>query len=425
MAKLTKLILLLTCLSGNSLFCQAQQPTDPVLFAYGEAALFDGKYGKVRELQAALLPVLAKCRITNVNIATDGRFGANTAEAIRRVSACPALKAKLADGSAAFAGAVTVGIWRALLPRVPPPTIEQRAQTLVLTYEATDYDNLEWNFCQSRPRWSPDDPTKPCYTNDPRSYITWGPRGATAGHGREVQWILWRLEQRNPRLLPKAFGAEVATVRQLLALDDDSARRLLCTVFADTPRRTAWTAAFASLGREPLVRDLYDAHYLSQASDGAKMTRLYRLWEILGLQPTAVDYAFFLDRATHSSPPAAADGAVRIAAWLKANAAPVTSAQVRRAFAASFPTANQTQDRLGRDVAFFIDSFGTAGLSEAELAAWQKRGKVKASDVGLTDYVPAPALVKTVEANGPAFTATLNPAPICPPPVLLPQKPPR
>ena len=425
MAKLTKLVLLLTCLCGNSLFSRAQQATDPVLFAYGEAALFDGKYGKVRELQAALAPVLAKCRIAGVNIVPDGRFGANTAEAIRRVSACQVLKVKLPDGSAAFAGAVTVGLWRAILPRVPPPTVEQRAQILVLTYEATDYDNLEWNFCQSRPIWSPDDPTKPCYTNDPRSYITWGPRGATAGHGREAQWILWRLERRNPRLLPKAFGAEVATVRQLLAIDDDSARRLLCSVFADTPRRTAWAAAFASLGREPLVRRLYDAHYLSQASDGAKMTRLYKLWELLKLRPTAVDYGFFLDRATHSSPPPAGDGAIRIAAWLKANAAPVTSAQVRRAFAASFPTANQTQDRLGRDVAFFIDNFGEAGLNEAELAAWQKRGKVKASDVGLFDYLPAPALVNIVETTRPAFTETLNPAPLCPPSVLLPQKPPR
>ncbi len=418
---LLKTLLLLVCAG----LAQAQTSPDPVLYAQNEASLFDGKYGKVAQLQAALKTALAQCRAPDANVIADGRFSPATAQAIRAVSLCPALRSKLPEGSAAFDGAITVSLWRALLPRVPLPDVAQRAQTLVLTYEATDYDDLEWNFCQSRPRWTPDDPTKPCYTNDPRSYITWGPRGATAGHGREVQWILWRVQRRDRRALTRAFGTEAAAVRQLLTLNDDSARRLLCSVFADTLRRDAWTAGFANLGKVPLAREMYDLHYLSPASDGAKMAQLYRVWELLGLSPTAVDYGFFLDRATHSTPPAPEIAATRIREWLAAKSLPVAPAFARQAFAATFPTPNQAQDRLGRDVAFFLDNLGADQLSEAERTAWQRRGRLRASDAGLFDFQPAPLLTATAAASGPAATNELNPAPACPPSVLQPQRPPR
>jgi hypothetical protein len=420
---LLKTLLLLACVT----FAQAQAPVDPVLYAYGEAALFDGKYGKVAELQTALRRELRRCRATvPPNFAADGRFGPATAQAIRQVVACPAVSSRIPSDSAARNGAVTARLWRALLPRSPAPDVAQRAQTLVLTYEATDYDNLEWNFCQSRPRWTPEDPAKPCYTNDPRSYITWGPRGATAGHGREVQWVLWRVEQRNRNILPQAFGPEAADARRLLTLTDDSARRLLCSVFADNTRRAAWTEAFAKLGKVSLVRQMYDLHYLSQASDGAKMAKLYRVWELLGLAPTAVDDALFLDRATHSSirdtPETYAN---RIQSWLTERSLPVAPAHARRAFSDAFPTSNQRQDRLGRDVAFFLDNFGPDQLTDAERAAWQQRGRLRASDAGLFDYLPAPVLATTGAVAGPSATQELNPAPECPQSVLNPQKPPR
>jgi hypothetical protein len=404
----------------------AAAQSDPTLYSLRQTPLFDGRYGKLAEVQQAVNLALARCR--KPPVAADGRFGPRTAQAVRDLTTCAAVGPRLPAGSQAFQGAITKSLWLLLLPRAPLPTVEQRAQTLVLTYENTDYTDLEWNFCQSRgpdgTRWSPDDPTKPCYTNDPRSYITWGPRGATAGHGREVQWILWRVERQNRAVVSRAFGPEAAAARQLLTLDDDSAKRFLCSVFADTARRAAWTAAFAELGKSALVRRLYDRHYLSRASDGAKMERLYQLYERLGVAPTEIDYAFFLDRATHSTPPTPdAANADKIRQWLTMNNLSLTPPNARRAFAAVFPTRNQTQDRLGRDVAFFIDAFTETGLTTDELAAWRRRGQLSAANVGLADERAAPPLNIANDTAAPVFNTTLSSP--CPAPVLNPNRPPR
>lgn len=96
---------------------------------------------------------------------------------------------------------------------------------------------------------------------------------------------------------------------------------------------------------------------------------------------------------------------------------------VRRAFAAKFPTTNQTKDRLGRDVAFFIDAVSEAGLTQEERQAWTQRGQLSAANVGLSDERDAPALTPGSDINGPNFSGSLEPTPACPQSVLNPRKP--
>lgn len=411
-------IAVLICCPTVCAFAQS----DPVLYSLRSKLLFDGKFAQLAKVQTAISGALVRCG--KPAIVADGVFGTGTQRAVTLLVACPEIAPHIPSGSAAHQGALTRSVWKVVLPNAAMPTVEERAQTIVLTYEATDYDRLEWNFCQSRPLWSANNPSMPCFTNDPRSYITWGPRGATAGHGKEVQWIVWRVDRQDPSIVNKAFLGEAATLRQLIKLNDSSAQRLLCSVFANEPRRASWTHAFEELGKIALVRSMYDRHYLSLVSDGAKMARLYRLYEKLAVNPTEVDYAFFLDRATHSSPPSDIDAAAKkINDWLKEKGATRIPSNLRRAFSATFPTANQTQDRLGRDVAFFIDAIGEQGLTAEEREAWRKRGQLSAANVGLSDERKAPTLNPPTDSNGPKFDETLEPPAPCPASVLSPRRP--
>jgi len=405
---------------GATTFAHAQ--SDPVLYSLLKKPLFDGKFGKLAEVQAAISAALVRCG--KAPIAVDGFFGNGTFEAVKTLVACPEVRPHIPPGSPAQHGAITQSVWKAVLPKSTMPSVEQRAQTLVLTYEATDYDRLEWNFCQNKPFWSPQNPTMPCFTNDPKSYITWGPRGATAGHGKEVQWVIWRVDQQDASIVDKVFATEASVLRKLISLNDSSARLLLCSIYADESSRGSWTRAFEELGKSALVRSMYDLHYLSRASDGAKMATFYRLYDKLAVKPTEVDYAFFLDRATHSSPPSDLDNAVReIQGWLKEKSVTRTPSNVRRAVAAKFPTANQRQDRLGRDVAFFIDAVSESALTQEERQAWTKRGQLSAANVGLSDERAAPVLNPVTDAKGPGFGESLDPAPACPQSVLNPRAP--
>ena len=401
----------------------AHAQSDQVLYSLRKTTLFDGKFGKLAEAQAAIGAALVRCGKPSITV--DGKFGNGTVQAVKALVACSEIQPHIPPNSAARQGAITLSLWKALLPNSPLPSVEERSQTLVLTYEATDYDRLEWNFCQNKPLWSPQNPSMPCFTNDPKSYITWGPRGATAGHGREVQWIVWRVDQRDASVVNTAFGPDASTVRQLISLNDSSARILLCSIYADEQRRNSWTRAFEKFGKSALVRSMYDLHYLSRASDGAKMATFYKLYDKLGIRPTEVDYAFFLDRATHSSAPSDLDSAARkIEAWLEEKHVSRTPSNVRRAIAAKFPTASQTKDRLGRDVAFFIDAVSEPKLTPEERQAWINRGQLSTANVGLSDETEAPALNPGQPTTGPSFSGSLEPTPNCPASVLNPRTPP-
>jgi hypothetical protein len=409
--------LVLLVLSGEAAAAQ-----DPILFRRGDKTIFDGRFGALFRAQASIDSALVACGSTPIG--SDGRFGNATRDGVRRLVACPGFAERIAEDSAAREGAITQSLWEALPGAGPPPGVAERAMSLVLTYEATDYGDLEWNFCQNG-AWSPGPPEKPCRTNDPGSFITWGPRGATAGGGREVQWVLWRIERSHPALIDAAFGAEAPAVRSLLSADKASTRSALCAIYLDPARRAAWTRAFAELGGNPSVRTAYDAHYDSDRSDGSKMARFAATYAELGLAPTEVDYAFFLDRATHSSglrvDAAAAAAAIR--SWLAQRGWTLAPANVRRAISGRYPTRNQTADRLGRDVAFFVDAVGVDNLTATERSAWRKRGPLRASDVGLSDARPGPPIAPTDAGAGPGSGSALTPLPACPASVLDPLPP--
>ncbi|WP_217591169.1 hypothetical protein [Burkholderia sp. GbtcB21] len=418
----TTAVLAAACGGGYVVAAHAQE--DVTLYAVHDRAIFDGKFGKVARAQAALDGVAHGCG--SPGLKADGVFGAGSAGVVKVVAACPPLEKKLPDGSPAFKGELTLELWKQLLPDVPPPSADERAQSLVLTYEATDYDHLEWNFCQSKPLWSSAHPEKTCFSNDRSSFVTWGPRGATAGGGREVQWIVARVDASAPALVDQAFGSEASALRKLVHLNGESARRFLCSVFADDQRRAVWTNGFARFGSFAAVRMAYQQHYASPVSDASKMRSFFQLYRTLGVAPTEVDYGFFLDRSTQSSPPDDSGvSAMKIRKLLSSKGLPHTPPNVRRAFSQLFPTSNVNDDRLGRDVAFFVDAISESGLTKKEARAWNRKWRLRASDVGLSDARPAPSLSTVPSIDSPGFSEILHPLPSCPESVMHPVRPPK
>lgn len=395
------------------------------LYRYSDAVLFDGAYGPIAQAQARMQAELAACGST-LRVAADGRFGPGSRDALRTLARCAKFAGPLAGDPAARAGALTEGYWRALVGTAPP-TLDDRARTLMLTYEGTDYTRAEWNFCQSKPRYDPAAGRTRCYSNDPRSYITWGPNGATAGGGREVQLIVAALDRQRPALVAQAFGAEAAAVRRSVVLPDRTAARALetylCGIWADPARRAAWQRGFTVLGRAPETRATFDGLYRSRSLDGGKIATFYRAYAAHGLTPTEVDHGFFKDRSAHTSPDRARIEAAIGAALARGERQPW---QVRLAIARRVVPGAQQADRLGRDMAFVIDGAGPGGISAAEQAAWRRRGPLRASDAGLQDSRPAPAFQPGPAIDGAIDRpATLTPAEIaaCPRAVLATQRP--
>jgi hypothetical protein len=355
------------------------------LYKYREATLFDGKFGPIANLQAAVVTALKACG-KNVSPTIDGKFGPATRWALGLLSACPEIAPKLAGDADVTDGTLTTVYWNALLPETPLPSADQRAGTIMLTYEATDYTHLEWNFCQSKPFYDPKHGNKRCYSNDPKSYLTWGPNGATAGSQREVQLILAALDKLDPKYIDASFGTEAVAIRRMFILrdrdEDRSLETYLCGIWANAERRAAWQAGFAKIGAIPKARQMFDKLYRSSSLDGGKIASFYAAYSANQLIPTETDYAFFKDRAAQTS---ADYGKIRLAIEdqlkRRSDSKPW---QIRQAIALKVRPGNQRKDRLGRDVAFYIDQ-GEHSLSAEELDAWQSRGRVWASSAGLSD----------------------------------------
>ena len=413
---------------------------DTVLYRYSgpaegepQGVLADGTTGRIAALQRAVNLALLACG-EGEGIEADGMFGRRTQRAVAQAAACPAIRALLPEGSAASEGAATEALWTLLLPGLPPPDAATRARALLLAFEGTDITRpAMWNFCQNnRTLYDATGENPVCYTNDPASYLTWGPHGATAGHGHEILSILGRLDALDPLLLGEAFGEEAVSVRRMADLriepgDDGELRRYLCGVYADPARRAAWSEGFARLGARPSVRAVYDAVYASATFDGGKIRTFVNAWRDAGLQPTEIDYAFFADRAAHTRVRNVEVRRLlrRVLAALPANPAP---ALVRRGYAraARVTNASQRGARLGRDVAFYVDALEGV-LTRSERHAWEGRGARRASAAGLSDARPAPALrvgpPDSWRATG-LRPLTRDEAALCPAPVLHPRLPP-
>ncbi len=148
-------------------------------------------------------------------------------------------------------------------------------------------------------------------------------------------------------------------------------------------------------------------------------------WQRVGLEPTEVDFAFFIDRSAHMS--------VRedrmVEALTAAGGATLAPWAARRAVALNVRprNADQHHSRLGRDVTFYLDGAGTDTLTPAEHDAWRASGGLRASDVGLFDDSPAPAFQPGPPIDWePDTPAQLTPPELaCPDAVLSPRSPPR
>jgi hypothetical protein len=346
----------------------------------------------------------------------------------------------------AKSGVITAAVWHAVMPGAPLPSGRERAEALILSFEATDFgDRPEWNFCQDSKAKSAGafDPKSgaACYNDsDPCSFLTWGPRGATAGQGREIQWILWLAWKRAPAQVERAFAGEFASLSRFFKLKGNPPNRcehgaplerFMCAVWLDPARRHVWDDALAELGRLPVVREAYAHLYALDAFDGGKLQAFSELWQRLGLAVTEVDYAFFLDRITHlGGPPGDDEGAEdRLRRCMAGDGLALSrNAAARRCLGQLQPHATQPEYRHARDVAFYLDSYPEGALSRKEIKAWAEYVPLSAahnfslSDASTPNIDSAPSL-ETLGADLPMpSTSDLTKAEwnACPRDVLFP-----
>jgi hypothetical protein len=355
--------------------------------------LQDSKWGPIGRLQEAINARAATCGVAPVT--QDGQFGRATAVAAHLIATCQGAPGETASG--ANGANLTVEAWKAVTGEAAPDALE-RARTLARTLESTDYDQLEWNVCVK-------------FKGDQGSVLTWGPYGKTLGWGGEIMSVLKRLD---PQTVKTVFAAEGAQgVDKLLALKTakqlkiDSrhvypgARALMEGVCRKRGQMTAWRNAFARLGAMPAVQAAYeDVAWGDEGWFRYVVERLSRSWQEAGLEPTEIDFAFFIDRSIHMGWGDARFAAVdKALADLKNCVAPeaFTNARARLAVADVVRAKAHPEDRIARDAMFLVDSEDK--LSEAMTqsgtwpknwkALWARRSGIAASDVGLSDDRPA------------------------------------
>jgi hypothetical protein len=164
----------------------------------------------------------------------------------------------------------------------------------------------------------------------------------------------------------------------------------------------AWSAAFAQLGALPETQAAYDeAAWGDSAWFRYVVERLERSWREAGLEPTEIDFAFFLDRSIHMGwgEPRfdAVDAALRNARYCLTPEA-FSNARARFVVADAVRAKAQPEDRMARDTMFLIDAknelAGAMGASHSWPENWRKLWKARtgiaASDVGLSDDRTAP-----------------------------------
>jgi hypothetical protein len=374
-------------------FAVQASAADDVILNVNRYHVLAGRYSVFADFQRKLQRILDDCgKVASVVVPRGkeptGRIGRETRLGIQVALDCKPLHSVPLD-SPAKDGILTSAVWRAVMGDVPEPTLQDRVIAQVLSYEATDFgDRPEWNLCQdSKGRRSRQLEPKAkgfvCYNaSDPCSLVTWGPRGATAGSGREIQLILWMAWKQDPALVEGAFGREFGNAQRFFRLESGPSdrvcrditplRRFVCAVWVDPPRRKIWEDALAKLGHSSLVRNAYDRLYGLNEFDGGKLRAFFGLWKTLGLTPNEVDYAFFIDRATHlGGPPDDADTAEKLSACMQQEVRAISrNGAARRCLARQQPHDTQPEFRAARDVGFYLDAYPEGALSEEEIKGW-------------------------------------------------------
>ena len=344
-----------------------------IILRYNGTPLRGGRWSFVKEFQDALNVALVGCGIAPIG--ADGSFGRGSRAAVTKLGGCPGFGGLEVGAGERNASILTQALWQKLLPDEPMPDALERAHVIWLTHEATDYGKAEFNFTS----------TGQPQPNDRFSYLTWGPFGATVGHGREVQKIL-AIPAANAEIGP-CFDGEANAVQTLLAASDPGARDLLRQVVVDPDRRKRWSDGFECLGAKPQVRAAYDSFALD--TDQWLRPAVRRLEGLVGPDPvTGIDYALFVDLAMHMSISPNRISAARQALADREQQGDSLSASERRQIIGQTLVSmlgNQVEDRRGRNVVFYIDGLGADRLSPQEIAAWKHRSAFRASDVGLSD----------------------------------------
>lgn len=358
----------------------AQPALDETVLLYRNKTL-QGRWSIAGNAQEGLDRALKSCNQPGVT--ADGKFGPLTRAGMRRLAGCSGYAGHGIEQGGANDGRITVALWKALRPNDPLPSLRERIFTLWVTHEATDYDRVEFNF---RADGSPQ-------KNDPASYLTWGPYGATAGHGGEVQAIL--SDSAVATAVNECFTTEADTIRRLAQSRGSAARDLVHAAFIAPSRRAAWKAGFVCLGMRAATRAAYDAY----AFDGGNwfrpaMRQLYTLIPNAATRATAVDFAFFGDLAMHVAIKTdrvskARDAITQHEQQLGRVLEPFERRRVIGETLVPF-LAKQHEDRRGRNVVYYVDGLGEANLSQQERTSWRQRTGLKASDFGLGDSILMP-----------------------------------
>ena len=397
--------------------------TDAIVLSADRYRVETGRYSSFATFQRNLQRILDDCGKGTPHVVAPGeqprgRIGSETQAGIQRALDCAAFK-DLPHGSAARSGAITEAVWRIVMADVAVPSFRERTDALILSFEATDFgEQPEWNFCQDSKakaggEFDPKVPGAVCYNeSDPCSFLTWGPRGATAGQGREIQWVIWLAWQRAPADVERIFAGEFASVQRFFNLKGNPQNlcrhgapleRFMCAVWLDPARRRVWEDALAELGRLSVVRDSYARIYALHEFDGGKLQAFAELWKGVGLAVSEVDYAFFMDRVTHLGGPPTEEDAGKSVGKLQAcmadeRLASNRHAAARRCLGRLQPHATQPQYRFGRDVAFYLDAYPDGALSSKEITAWADYVPLSAehnfalSDANAVQIDPAPTL---------------------------------
>ena len=345
------------------------QDTSHILYHYTGKVIRDSRWGKIALFQEALSKNLIVCG--KQPIEADGKYGAKTQAALMALLSCPNFKDFALMPSDSRYATVHTALWEKLLPQTPLPTVHERAFAISLSHENTDYDQVQWNYG----------------TSDDRSVLTWGPYGATVGHGREVQGILRKIHGNDSELLRDVFGNEFPLILNLIDERTDDGYVLLKEVFTNVQRRNAWIEKFRELGNHRQVRESYDEYARSENWLKPPLNRLYSLIPGGTSGGTEIDYAFFLDNAMHMSIKKERIERCKNAIKRKKTelARDLNPAERRQVISLNLIPSMQQEDRLGRNVVYYVDHIGVHQLSQIERDAWMKRTQRKASNCGLSD----------------------------------------
>jgi len=160
-------------------------------------------------------------------------------------------------------------------------------------------------------------------------------------------------------------------------------------VYGDSARKHLWTQALEHLGALPEGRAAYDWYaFVSGKWFTAGLKRLKSL--VTSRAVTEIDHAFFLDLAVHASIKRSRidESRTAIEAETARRGRALTPAEMRQAIGSAFAARVNPRwrnDRLGRNVVFYVDGVGITALSGKERTVWRHRSGYRASYYGLSD----------------------------------------